>query len=127
MTVVDFPLLIRRSSVSLPSDMVKTRFVFLSCSPTLRLFSRLANPYVLSPFLSLQNQRSTVVGEVLYKNWWDCVKKIFRNEGGVPGFYKGLLPQMVVRLVSLVSARVLYIVLDWADHLQPVSSASLLI
>lgn len=45
----------------------------------------------------LQNQRSTVVGEVLYKNWWDCVKKIFRNEGGIRGFYKGLLPQMIVR------------------------------
>lgn len=43
----------------------------------------------------LQNQRSTVVGEVLYKNWADCVRKIFRNEGGIPGFYKGLLPQMV--------------------------------
>ncbi|CDZ97571.1 mitochondrial inner membrane protein [Phaffia rhodozyma] len=43
----------------------------------------------------LQNQRSTVVGEVLYKNWLDCVQKIFRNEGGVRGFYKGLLPQMI--------------------------------
>jgi len=43
----------------------------------------------------LQNQRSTVVGEVLYKNWLDCCKKIFRNEGGVAGFYKGLLPQLI--------------------------------
>ena len=49
------------------------------------------------PFSRLQNQRSTVVGEVLYKNWLDCVKKIFRNEGGIPGFYKGLLPQLIVR------------------------------
>jgi hypothetical protein len=30
------------------------------------------------------------------QNWWDCVKKIFRNEGVIRGFYKGLLPQMIV-------------------------------
>lgn len=51
----------------------------------------------------LQNQRSTVVGEVLYKNWFDCVKKIFRNEGGIRGFYKGLLPQMIVRQAAALS------------------------
>ncbi|GHJ87567.1 hypothetical protein NliqN6_3969 [Naganishia liquefaciens] len=43
----------------------------------------------------LQNQRSTVVGEVLYKNPWDCVKKVYTNEGGVRAFYRGVLPQLV--------------------------------
>lgn len=44
----------------------------------------------------MQNQRSRVVGEVLYKNSTDCIKKVFKNEGLI-GFYRGLLPQLVVR------------------------------
>ncbi|KAF8808133.1 mitochondrial carrier [Phlegmacium glaucopus] len=43
---------------------------------------------------SMQNQRSTVVGQMLYKNSIDCAKKIFRNEGFL-GFYRGLGPQLV--------------------------------
>lgn len=43
----------------------------------------------------LQNQRSTVVGEVLYKSPWDCVKKVYTNEGGVRAFYRGVVPQLV--------------------------------
>lgn len=46
-------------------------------------------------FFSMQNQRSTVVGQLLYKNSLDCVKKVFRNEGFV-GFYRGLGPQLIV-------------------------------
>lgn len=42
----------------------------------------------------MQNQRSTVVGQLLYKNSLDCVKKVFRNEGFV-GFYRGLGPQLI--------------------------------
>jgi len=42
----------------------------------------------------MQNQRSTVVGQLLYKNSIDCARKIFRNEGFV-GFYRGLGPQLV--------------------------------
>ncbi|PPQ63823.1 hypothetical protein CVT24_009773 [Panaeolus cyanescens] len=45
-------------------------------------------------FLSMQNQRSTVVGQLLYKNSIDCAKKILRNEGFL-GFYRGLGPQLV--------------------------------
>ena len=44
----------------------------------------------------MQNQRSKVVGELLYKNSIDCVKKVYRNEG-FTGFYRGLPPQLVVR------------------------------
>ncbi|KAI0275134.1 mitochondrial inner membrane protein [Gloeopeniophorella convolvens] len=44
--------------------------------------------------LGIQNQRSTVVGQLLYKNSWDCVKKVFHNEGFL-GFYRGLGPQLV--------------------------------
>ncbi|KAI8900238.1 mitochondrial carrier domain-containing protein [Globomyces pollinis-pini] len=42
----------------------------------------------------MQNQRSQVVGQVLYKNGFDCFKKVIRNEG-VLGLYSGLLPQLV--------------------------------
>ncbi|KAJ6520104.1 mitochondrial inner membrane protein [Mycena sanguinolenta] len=42
----------------------------------------------------MQNQRSTVVGQMLYKNSLDCAQKILRNEGFV-GFYRGLGPQLV--------------------------------
>ncbi|KAF8640718.1 hypothetical protein AX17_000370 [Amanita inopinata Kibby_2008] len=42
----------------------------------------------------MQNQRSTVVGQLLYKNSMDCARKILRNEGFL-GFYRGLGPQLV--------------------------------
>ena len=45
----------------------------------------------------MQNQRSKVVGELLYKNSIDCVKKVYKNEGFL-GFYRGLPPQLVVRV-----------------------------
>ena len=47
----------------------------------------------------MQNQRSTVVGQLLYKNSLDCVRKVFRNEGFL-GFYRGLGPQLIVRSVT---------------------------
>ncbi|EIW86965.1 mitochondrial carrier [Coniophora puteana RWD-64-598 SS2] len=42
----------------------------------------------------MQNQRSTVVGQMLYKNSIDCAQKILRNEGFL-GFYRGLGPQLI--------------------------------
>ncbi|KAJ3721807.1 mitochondrial carrier domain-containing protein [Lentinula raphanica] len=42
----------------------------------------------------MQNQRSTVVGQVLYKNSIDCARKILLNEGFL-GLYRGLGPQLV--------------------------------
>jgi len=47
----------------------------------------------------MQNQRSKVVGELLYKNSLDCVKKVYKNEG-FTGFYRGLPPQLIVRARS---------------------------
>ncbi|KAF5388492.1 hypothetical protein D9757_004726 [Collybiopsis confluens] len=38
--------------------------------------------------------RSTVVGQVLYKNSIDCARKILLNEGFL-GFYRGLGPQLI--------------------------------
>ena len=46
----------------------------------------------------MQNQRSKVVGELLYKNSIDCFKKVIKNEG-VLGLYRGLGPQLVVSVV----------------------------
>lgn len=42
----------------------------------------------------MQNQRASRVGEMLYKNSWDCAKKVVRNEG-FKGLYSGVLPQLV--------------------------------
>ncbi|KAI0285387.1 mitochondrial carrier [Russula aff. rugulosa BPL654] len=42
----------------------------------------------------MQNQRSTIVGQLLYKNSLDCVRKVLRNEG-LLGFYRGLGPQLI--------------------------------
>jgi solute carrier family 25 aspartate/glutamate transporter 12/13 len=54
----------------------------------------------------MQNQRSTVVGQVLYKNSIDCARKIFHNEGFF-GFYRGLGPQLIVCRISFVSLELL--------------------
>lgn len=35
-----------------------------------------------------------MVGELMYKNSWDCFKKVIRHEG-VLGLYRGLGPQLV--------------------------------
>ncbi|KAI8992444.1 mitochondrial carrier domain-containing protein [Pilobolus umbonatus] len=42
----------------------------------------------------MQNQRSKVVGELLYKNSLDCFRKVLKNEG-FTGLYRGLGPQLV--------------------------------
>ncbi|KAG0643576.1 mitochondrial carrier domain-containing protein [Tuber brumale] len=42
----------------------------------------------------MQNQRSKVVGELMYKNSIDCAKKVIRNEG-FRGLYSGLGPQLI--------------------------------
>ncbi|KAI9092639.1 mitochondrial carrier domain-containing protein [Phlyctochytrium arcticum] len=42
----------------------------------------------------MQNQRSKVVGQLLYKNSMDCFRKVVKNEG-FKGLYSGLLPQLV--------------------------------
>ncbi|KAI9052151.1 hypothetical protein LZ554_003513 [Drepanopeziza brunnea f. sp. 'monogermtubi'] len=42
----------------------------------------------------MQNQRSSRVGAMLYKNSLDCAKKVIQNEG-FKGLYSGVLPQLV--------------------------------
>ena len=42
----------------------------------------------------MQNQRSSRVGQLLYKNSWDCAKRVVRNEG-FKGLYSGVIPQLV--------------------------------
>src|SRR5262249_23944598 len=49
----------------------------------------------------MQNQRSKVVGELLYKNSIDCFKKVIKNEGMI-GLYRGLAPQLVVRVLYFI-------------------------
>lgn len=43
----------------------------------------------------MQNQRSgSIIGELMYRNSFDCAKKVIRHEG-LLGLYRGLLPQLV--------------------------------
>ena len=43
----------------------------------------------------MQNQRtSSNVGEILYRNSFDCFKKVLRHEG-FSGLYRGLVPQLM--------------------------------
>jgi solute carrier family 25 aspartate/glutamate transporter 12/13 len=43
----------------------------------------------------MQNQRAgSYIGELMYRNSFDCFKKVIRHEG-VVGLYRGLLPQLV--------------------------------
>ncbi|CAH2071830.1 unnamed protein product, partial [Iphiclides podalirius] len=43
----------------------------------------------------MQNQRTgSFIGEVAYRNSWDCFKKVVRHEG-VFGLYRGLVPQLI--------------------------------
>ncbi|XP_073982916.1 calcium-binding mitochondrial carrier protein aralar1 isoform X2 [Rhodnius prolixus] len=43
----------------------------------------------------MQNQRTgSFIGEVMYRNSWDCFKKVIRHEGPL-GLYRGLLPQLM--------------------------------
>ncbi|XP_076068969.1 calcium-binding mitochondrial carrier protein aralar1 isoform X2 [Oratosquilla oratoria] len=43
----------------------------------------------------LQNQRSgSYIGELMYRNSFDCFKKVIRHEG-VTGLYRGLVPQLI--------------------------------
>jgi len=42
----------------------------------------------------MQNQRSTYMGEIMYRNSLDCFKKVVRHEG-VSGLYRGLVPQLM--------------------------------
>lgn len=43
----------------------------------------------------MQNQRAgSFIGEVAYRNSWDCCKKVIRHEGFI-GLYRGLVPQLI--------------------------------
>lgn len=43
----------------------------------------------------MQNQRTgSFIGEVAYRNSWDCCKKVIRHEG-LLGLYRGLVPQLL--------------------------------
>lgn len=42
----------------------------------------------------MQNQRSGLVGELAYRNSFDCLKKVIRHEG-LLGLYRGLVPQLL--------------------------------
>ena len=43
----------------------------------------------------MQNQRTgSYIGELMYRNSFDCFKKVIRHEG-VFGLYRGLVPQLM--------------------------------
>lgn len=75
-------------------------FVYVSSSSLLQLFCLLATgATAVYPIdlvkTRLQNQRTgSYVGELMYKNSFDCFKKVIRHEG-FTGLYRGLAPQLV--------------------------------
>jgi hypothetical protein len=78
------------------SALDEVRFVYV------QMFYSIPNLFTFF-VVRMQNQRSTIVGQLLYKNSLDCVKKVLRNEG-VLGFYRGLGPQLIVS-TYLIDAR----------------------
>lgn len=43
----------------------------------------------------MQNQRTgSFIGELMYRNSFDCFKKVIRHEG-IFGLYRGLVPQIL--------------------------------
>ncbi|EJF67161.1 mitochondrial inner membrane protein [Dichomitus squalens LYAD-421 SS1] len=74
------------ATIVYPIDLVKVRFGGIHGTAL-----TLTRPIACS---TDENQRSTVVGQLLYKNSLDCVRKVFRNEGFL-GFYRGLGPQLI--------------------------------
>lgn len=43
----------------------------------------------------MQNQRTgAYIGELMYRNSFDCFKKVIRHEGAF-GLYRGLVPQLM--------------------------------
>ena len=43
----------------------------------------------------MQNQRTgSYIGELMYRNSFDCFKKVIRHEGPT-GLYRGLIPQLI--------------------------------
>jgi hypothetical protein len=93
---VSFPSQSRYVVLSLNGNLTETP-VFGSELDAVRLdtYRCFIQIYSFSLFARMQNQRSTIVGQLLYKNSLDCVKKVIRNEGFL-GFYRGLGPQLVV-------------------------------
>ena len=57
----------------------------------------------------MQNQRSVLAGELMYKNSFDCFRKVIKNEGP-KGLYRGLVPQLIgVSPEKAIKLTVLYI------------------
>ncbi|KAF5368581.1 hypothetical protein D9758_002185 [Tetrapyrgos nigripes] len=70
------------ATIVYPIDMVKVGIAILVFSAG------------LPKMFAFVDQRSTVVGQILYKNSMDCARKIMLNEGFL-GFYRGLGPQLI--------------------------------
>jgi len=67
----------------------------------------------------MQNQRGTgsVVGELMYKNSFDCFKKVLRYEGFF-GLYRGLIPQLIgVAPEKAIKLTVSFLLFEFTCHL----------
>lgn len=70
----------------------------------------------------MQNQRSgSYIGELMYRNSWDCCKKVIRHEGFF-GLYRGLVPQLMgVAPEKAIKLTVSLLVSRCRDIFQPVA------
>lgn len=80
-------------SNSLMNEALKNAYAFLLGSVAGAVGATVVYPIDLVK-TRMQNQRSAMVGQVLYKNSLDCFRKVIRSEG-VLGLYRGLGPQLV--------------------------------
>ena len=72
----------------------------------------------------MQNQRTgSYVGELLYRNSFDCFRKVIRHEGPT-GLYRGLVPQLMgvapEKAIKLtVSLQLLTLLMSYSDIFRP--------
>lgn len=63
----------------------------------------------------MQNQRagSFIGEELMYRNSWDCFKKVIRHEG-VFGLYRGLVPQLLgvapEKAIKLTVSKIIWLI-----------------
>lgn len=74
-----------------PLDLIKTRLQGMMCAPAHRMVSLHESPNLISRYnILVDRQSSSRIGSSLRVISW-----IYRNEGGIAAFYRGLGPNLI--------------------------------
>ncbi|KAJ3083200.1 mitochondrial aspartate-glutamate transporter agc1, partial [Quaeritorhiza haematococci] len=85
---------VQQHNLSVGMEILKNMYNFLLGSIAGAIGATVVYPIDLVK-TRMQNQRSNkFVGQLMYKNSWECFQKVIKNEG-VLGLYSGLIPQLV--------------------------------